>query len=216
VRRMQSAAPKPAPPPPGPSSHARRPPKTALRLTLAHGALHVAHDEAVLVIKELHAHLGHLQSANQNGTAFLVKKLWIFGIYACMDCHDARLLAGRISCLLRPSSSGSKGGGRAVCLSGRRLLLVPGNAAVAVSAAVDFAIRHRACLYRCSAKHFNNTTQLQPPVAGHCRWRAAACRRPLSPAELFAELFAAHPRTAGPRPLTSCCCAPGHGCRCGP
>lgn len=28
--------------------------------TLAHGALHVAHDLAVLVIQELHADLGHL------------------------------------------------------------------------------------------------------------------------------------------------------------
>lgn len=34
---------------------------TAAELTLAHGALDVAHDEAILIIKELHAHLGHLQ-----------------------------------------------------------------------------------------------------------------------------------------------------------
>jgi hypothetical protein len=32
----------------------------ACGLTLAHGALHVAHDEAVLVVQELHAHLGDL------------------------------------------------------------------------------------------------------------------------------------------------------------
>jgi hypothetical protein len=31
-------------------------------LTLTHWALHVAHDQTVLVIQELHADLGHLQS----------------------------------------------------------------------------------------------------------------------------------------------------------
>lgn len=32
-------------------------------ITLAHGALHVAHDKAVLVVQELHADLGNLATA---------------------------------------------------------------------------------------------------------------------------------------------------------
>jgi hypothetical protein len=37
--------------------------------TLAHGALHVAHDEAVLVVQELHAHLGDLLDAGGRSQA---------------------------------------------------------------------------------------------------------------------------------------------------
>lgn len=38
-------------------------------LTLANGALDVAHDEAVLIVQELHAHLGHLQTREKKQCA---------------------------------------------------------------------------------------------------------------------------------------------------
>jgi len=47
---------------------AAAPPKHALHpLTLAHWALHVAHDEAVLVVQELHADLGDLWMEREEG-----------------------------------------------------------------------------------------------------------------------------------------------------